>query len=1231
MKLLFKYVFFLCNFMLFSNVLAFSQEGKPEDFAKAIDILPPAPNAASIIKYGGITINKNNGAPNVNIPITSISSKKLTTAISLGYTSTGIKVDEIASRVGMGWALLAGGVITRTVRGNPDDLCTRLAPYAPVGFNMSTYTFMNRIATSDDYGGFDSEPDLFNYNFNGNSGSFLFDNNMQITPIEPNKFQYFSDFSGHAWNFKIITSDGVAYYFGGDNASEKTKKDQICGKQFSNWITTSWYLIKIVHPNGDVINFSYSPLEYTYDQGLTQMKYYVPQVPPSGGEMGICGGTICSIIPDMSCANLLRTQGYLLDEINIVGNARLKFEYISRNDCGDKLVSKITLYNNLFSSSQVAKIWNFFYNTVTAHTYNKFISSPIGTNYTPYLTKIIERSPDSTNLLQYLFLYNDPSSRPPRLSFAQDHWGYFNGINNTTLVPKPDDTTLQQKIPSATADRSPDNRYALKGLLSKIIYPTGGMDSIIYEGNEINTSTNASPIHEFTNSITGSGLRDQKMKDIPFSIGFTQYTYLQINCIHNVQNGDIDPLHNIGTVSIKNANGNIVFEESTLTPGTNQQVQIQLLSGNYTMTIKANGNVVTTNVVYDFVPNSNIQNKNSSVGGIRVKAVFTSANEIDTPAIKRYYYSSLNTINQSSLSSVASPLYVKLDTTRLFCPAGINQTKVNYLYCEHTTLFSNSIHNFNDYQSSPISYQSVVESNGDRFENGCSQSDFYTGAGSQGQALWGAPIIGNTISNATSLLNGKLKEEQTFKLDIHNSFILQNQIVNNYKIDTRVNKIIPGFTVAQKFKNDAQITDTTCDIDGPGCSIIFSYSMGAFNLSRYDINASWVYTDTTTQTIYDENGLNPITTKTIYNYDDTTNLQPTSVVQYNSKNEEIKTVFKYPRNFKNKTPYDSMLYRNILNPVIDAQTFNNNSIMKEVKTNYTNWGNGNLLPSDFQSALLGKALDNDGQITKVDANGHILEFKGRDGIPTAVIYGYKNLFPVAKVVGAKYNEAIAQLTVDTAQLQLMVDEFLLAQLNNIRTNLPKSQVTTFTFENLVGVTSITDNNNRTTHYEYDGLGRLTGILDFQNNYLKKIDYSYSVPDPNRKINIFFNTAKSQIFYCQQCEVGYNAVPFTYYVPAGKYFSNKSQVEADNKAMEDLNANGQITANYNGKCSSGCEYCTGIAYKCIDLSCELGERHNVSSVEIGEGIWLCTFYYTWSDGTQSPNYTENTSTPCGGII
>lgn len=167
--------------------------------------------------------------------------------------------------------------------------------------------------------------------------------------------------------------------------------------------------------------------------------------------------------------------------------------------------------------------------------------------------------------------------------------------------------------------------------------------------------------------------------------------------------------------------------------------------------------------------------------------------------------------------------------------------------------------------------------------------------------------------------------------------------------------------------------------------------------------------------------------------------------------------------------------------------------------------------------------------------------------------------------------------------------------------------------------------------EYDGLGRLTGILDFQNNYLKKIDYSYTVPDPNRKINIFFNTAKSQTFYCQQCEVGYNAVPFTYYVPAGKYFSNKSQADADNKAMEDLNANGQITANYNGKCSNGCDYCTGIAYKCIDLSCELGERHNVSSVEIGEGIWLCTFYYTWSDGTQSPNYTENTSTPCGGII
>jgi len=219
--------------------LAFSHKAisqgtpNPDNFAKMVDFLPPAPHATSIIKYGNISINKNNGAPAVSIPVTVVSSKRLKTSVSLGYNSTGIKVDEIASRVGMGWTIMAGGVITRTVRGTPDEVNQRLVPYAPITNNMSTYTFMDKVAKSTNSGGgYDSEPDLFNFHFDGYSGSFVFDAQMNITPVEPNRFKYAYNFSGTDWNFRITTPDGVSYFFGGSGATEKTKKDR-CAVNYS--------------------------------------------------------------------------------------------------------------------------------------------------------------------------------------------------------------------------------------------------------------------------------------------------------------------------------------------------------------------------------------------------------------------------------------------------------------------------------------------------------------------------------------------------------------------------------------------------------------------------------------------------------------------------------------------------------------------------------------------------------------------------------------------------------------------------------------------------------------------------------------------------------------------------------------------------------------------------------------------------------------------------------------
>ena len=92
-----------------------ASEPDPADYAKVSDVLPPSPNSASLGKYGGVEIGRVSGTISHSLPLYTLSSYQLQVPVSLSYSSNGLRVDEISSRVGTGWNLNAGGVITRTV------------------------------------------------------------------------------------------------------------------------------------------------------------------------------------------------------------------------------------------------------------------------------------------------------------------------------------------------------------------------------------------------------------------------------------------------------------------------------------------------------------------------------------------------------------------------------------------------------------------------------------------------------------------------------------------------------------------------------------------------------------------------------------------------------------------------------------------------------------------------------------------------------------------------------------------------------------------------------------------------------------------------------------------------------------------------------------------------------------------------------------------------------------
>ena len=77
-------------------------------------------------------------------------------------------------------------------------------------------------------------------------------------------------------------------------------------------------------------------------------------------------------------------------------------------------------------------------------------------------------------------------------------------------------------------------------------------------------------------------------------------------------------------------------------------------------------------------------------------------------------------------------------------------------------------------------------------------------------------------------------------------------------------------------------------------------------------------------------------------------------------------------------------------------------------------------------------------------------------------------------------------------------------------------------------------------------------------------------------NLWYNVEKSKVFYKNDCEDGFIGAPYTYTVEAGKYTSDVSQEDADKKALDDIEKNGQEQANLNGECIEDPDYFIGKA-------------------------------------------------------
>ncbi|MBB4807443.1 hypothetical protein HNP38_002749 [Chryseobacterium defluvii] len=211
-----------------------------------------------------------------------------------------------------------------------------------------------------------------------------------------------------------------------------------------------------------------------------------------------------------------------------------------------------------------------------------------------------------------------------------------------------------------------------------------------------------------------------------------------------------------------------------------------------------------------------------------------------------------------------------------------------------------------------------------------------------------------------------------------------------------------------------------------------------------------------------------------------------------------------------------------------------------------------------------------------DNKGNILQ-QSRMDKPTVIIWGYKQTKPIAVIEGATYaqvmqafgldpNNNISYLDLDIVKksdldIDDSTEDNLITVLDNFRNKpeLKDFKITTHTFDPLIGVKSNTQESGIRIKYKFDGSNRVEKVLDNNEDTVKQYNYNYATTR-------YYNSEKSQSFTKNCGGTGIGSTHL-YIVPENKYSSLVSQSDADGKAENEINSNGQNYANNIGTCTT----------------------------------------------------------------
>lgn len=1071
-------------------------------------IIPPSPEATSLAKFTEVPVSHYTGLPNISIPIYTIESSGTNVPISLSYHARGVRVEEIASRVGIGWALNAGGVISRQVRGSIDEGALGYYTkdfYNDFGTKESTrsYVYTESLSGAE---GIDLVPDQFNFQFPGGSGKFIFDQKTKKPLI-----QSYSDIKIEYSGFKkwiITTSNGYKYYFGEpeNNDISRYAKDVDISHNYvyandglsdlgkSGYdIINSWHLIDIVSPDGKKIHFNYEKENLTYYR-----RSYDKYDKTTNGASSFFSKVSST---QFQLKEIIFETGKVIFNRPTIEREDLKgshqLESIEIKDLNDHLIKKYKLIHSYSNDELSNNVLSYLKNIEPSAKKRLFLDA----------IKQVSKSGEEKHY--YAFEYTNKDELPNRFSNAQDLWGYYNGKDNGSFL------TFYNY--DRTVNREVDEFKSKVGLITEVILPTGGYSKFTFEPNKAIPPIYFKNLYFKNSNPTSSNSKSiNLLKDSQYlmSNGDYEKTFTVEDNAKDFKSqvlffgdfGQCSSTEHIAQckyqVSIVGINGT-PSNFTNLYMGTKNYISL-LPPGDYKLVVKVIGE------------NNPSDTQNGFTIALSWKEEIVSEPEVTYSGGNRIKEIEINSIDNGKI--VKSYEYLTNDGES----SGLLYSLPNYYFRNEEFDSNGIVITAEAYGARPGSPYTYEQGNHVGYSH---VTEFFNDENGQGKG-------GKISYKFTSMPDDGEFYKPPYTLPINNEWLRGKPLeINYFKKQNDNYYSVKKEEYSYSYAGFSNYKALTIPIDEtPEDPLLYinnekqhhlpliTFKLNADNPSETDHNDYKVYNlvggasnlISKRETSYFQSKELISSIDYLYNYDN--HYQIVSTKTTNSKGEVLKTKNYYTPDVTSvnslghddltpteKAAVDQLKLQNRIAAPIQVETFKDDLLYSTQRTNYNNF-NGLFLPEFVQTAKGIQTLEDRIVYHTYNNKGNPVEVSKKDGTHIVYVWGYQQTQPIAKIENATLSD-ISTTTISDIQTKSNADNdrtignvgyegTLRTALNTLRTSLPNAQVTTFTYDPLVGVTSITDPRGQTIYYQYDDFNRLEFIKDADGHLLKEHKYHY---------------------------------------------------------------------------------------------------------------------------------------------